>query len=369
MRCAVSVQGRLERRLLGLGLTDSQFGVLEALLHLGPSPQHELGRALFTSRANVTTVVDNLERRGLVRRQRDAVDRRLVIVHLTADGRALIEQVFPGQVQAIVEEFAALSADEQEMLGQLCKQLGTHGVTAPARGATGRSASSPGRLSDRPAPGRLTGIICRAPRERQGGLGERLTDNDAPVRERKSAAWWDEFWHRPLQATGRALTCRRTAEEALRLLAPDLDRLAPGQRLRVLDLGCGHGDLTPLLLDDRRLEIVALDLSAAALGQFRARLGASAPGPARAHPGQRLRASVPRWRVRRRRQLRLRQRRLVRGRRARGRPRAQARAASPSSTSPARASTTGWRRPARPGAGSSGTATRAKTSTTSVGGG
>jgi SAM-dependent methyltransferase len=89
---------------------------------------------------------------------------------------------------------------------------------------------------------------------------------------RKSAAWWDAFWARPLAATGRALTCRRTAEEALRLLRPALDRVRPGGRLRVLDLGCGHGDLTPLLLGEPRLEVVALDLSAAALGQFRARV-------------------------------------------------------------------------------------------------
>ena len=103
-----------------------------------------------------------------------------------------------------------------------------------------------------------------------------MTDGE-PLRERKSAAWWDDFWRRPLTATGRALTCRRTAEEALRLLSRDLERLAPGARLRVLDLGCGHGDLTPLLLDDPRLELVALDLSAGALGQFRARLGARVP--------------------------------------------------------------------------------------------
>jgi SAM-dependent methyltransferase len=95
--------------------------------------------------------------------------------------------------------------------------------------------------------------------------------------ERKSADWWDQFWQRPLAATGRQLTCQRTAEEALRLLGPDLARLPAGKRFRVLDLGCGHGDLTPLLLEDARLEIVAVDLSAAALGQFRARLGQQLP--------------------------------------------------------------------------------------------
>lgn len=104
-----------------------------------------------------------------------------------------------------------------------------------------------------------------------------MTDAEAPARERKSAAWWDEFWRRPLAATGRGLTCRRTAEEALRLLAPELSRLAPGSSLRVLDLGCGHGDLTPLLLEGQQLEIVALDLSSGALAQFRARLGDRLP--------------------------------------------------------------------------------------------
>jgi SAM-dependent methyltransferase len=103
------------------------------------------------------------------------------------------------------------------------------------------------------------------------------SSSDEAARERKSAAWWDAFWARPLNARGRALTCRRTAESALRLLDPELRRLRSGRRLRVLDLGCGHGDLTPLLLADSRLEIVALDLSAAALGQFLDRLGGTLP--------------------------------------------------------------------------------------------
>jgi SAM-dependent methyltransferase len=99
-----------------------------------------------------------------------------------------------------------------------------------------------------------------------------LANSPTALSERKNAAWWDEFWRRPLSATGRALTCRRTAEEAVRLLRPSLSSLAPSRQLRVLDLGCGHGDLTLHLLRDARLSIVALDLSAAALAQFGARL-------------------------------------------------------------------------------------------------
>src|SRR3954454_16673839 len=101
--------------------------------------------------------------------------------------------------------------------------------------------------------------------------GDRVTVGGEAARERKSAAWWDEFWARPLNARGRALTCRRTAEEALRVLAPELRRVPPGGRLRALALGCGHGALTPLLPAEPRLQVVAMDLSAAPLGQLQAR--------------------------------------------------------------------------------------------------
>jgi MarR family transcriptional regulator, 2-MHQ and catechol-resistance regulon repressor len=127
MRAAGSVNARLERRLEARGLTENQFGVLEVLLHLGPLAQHVLGSKLFTSRGNITVIVDNLERRGLVRRERGATDRRYITVHLTDPGRALIERLFPDHVAAIVAEFSALTPAEQERLGALCRKLGLRG--------------------------------------------------------------------------------------------------------------------------------------------------------------------------------------------------------------------------------------------------
>ena len=89
-----------------------------------------------------------------------------------------------------------------------------------------------------------------------------------PEPGRKTADWWDRFWRRPAAARGRALTVRRTAEVARDLLGPDLARLGPGRTLRVLDLGCGDGDLTLALLAEPGLDLVALDFSAVALGRF-----------------------------------------------------------------------------------------------------
>src|SRR5262245_26461965 len=62
------------------GLTTSQFGTLEALYHLGPMCQTEIGRKILRSSGNITLVIDNLEKRGLVRRERAEDDRRRVSV-------------------------------------------------------------------------------------------------------------------------------------------------------------------------------------------------------------------------------------------------------------------------------------------------
>ena len=123
-RCTNSVLARLSERNAIRDLTYSQFAVLEALYHLGPMTQGEVSHKVLKSGSNMTTVIDNLERDGLVRRVRDAEDRRVIHVHLTDAGSQKVEAVFPDHVAALVEEFSVLSATEQEKLGELCKKLG-----------------------------------------------------------------------------------------------------------------------------------------------------------------------------------------------------------------------------------------------------
>lgn len=127
MRAADSVTGRLARGLAQADLTTSQFGTLETLLHRGPMSQKELGRKLLKSGGNVTMVVDNLERRGLVRRERGPEDRRVCTVHLTEAGETLIRELFPPHAAAIAREMGVLSREEQEELARLCRKLGLGG--------------------------------------------------------------------------------------------------------------------------------------------------------------------------------------------------------------------------------------------------
>lgn len=124
VRAGESVVGRLAPLMEGARLTVSQFGAMETLLHLGPMCQRELGQKLLKSGGNVTMVVNNLERRGLVSRSRSGEDRRRVTVRLTRQGRYLIRRAFPVVLAAIVGEMSALSPSEEEELRRLCRIVG-----------------------------------------------------------------------------------------------------------------------------------------------------------------------------------------------------------------------------------------------------
>ena len=71
MRAAGSVTARTHRHLSTTGLTISQFAVLEALYHSGPLSQKEIGQKILRSSGNITMVIDNLEKTGLVKRERN----------------------------------------------------------------------------------------------------------------------------------------------------------------------------------------------------------------------------------------------------------------------------------------------------------
>jgi MarR family 2-MHQ and catechol resistance regulon transcriptional repressor len=119
-----SLMARLARRGTHTPLTETQFGVLETLYHLGPMCQNELAGKLLKSGGNITLVIDNLEKHNLVKRQRHPDDRRMLVVSLTEAGSELIARLFPQHLQAIVDELSVLTPQEQDTLGQLCRKLG-----------------------------------------------------------------------------------------------------------------------------------------------------------------------------------------------------------------------------------------------------
>jgi MarR family 2-MHQ and catechol resistance regulon transcriptional repressor len=122
-RAAESVSSRVHSVLPG-ELTITQFGVLEALHHIGPLCQSELAEKLLKSGGNLTLVVDNLEKAGYVLRERDPADRRFVVVKLTPKGQAFIAALFPKVVANVTREMSILSATEISDIGRLLKKIG-----------------------------------------------------------------------------------------------------------------------------------------------------------------------------------------------------------------------------------------------------
>ncbi len=118
--------------MLEYGLTIPQFGILEALYHLGPLSLGELADKLLVTGGNITYVMDRLEEQGLVYRQRSDLDRRVIEARLTDAGRELIERVFPDHACYVRELVSHLDPDEQQQLRALLKRLGK-GVAARAR--------------------------------------------------------------------------------------------------------------------------------------------------------------------------------------------------------------------------------------------
>ncbi len=124
MRASDSLAARLTAQLESQGLTVGQFGVMEALFHLGAMCQKTLGEKLLRSGGNITLIVDNLEKHGWVRRERQKKDRRMVTIRLTPRGQKLITKVMPPHAEAVVKEMGRLTPAEQEELRRICRKFG-----------------------------------------------------------------------------------------------------------------------------------------------------------------------------------------------------------------------------------------------------
>jgi MarR family transcriptional regulator, 2-MHQ and catechol-resistance regulon repressor len=114
--------GSVKRTKLG----DSDFRVLEVLLHKGPLPVNTIGPKVWLTPGSISVAVDRLVKKGLVSRKDHPDDRRVRQVELTPKGRTLISRGF-GEHAAAMEDVAnVLSKSERLTLLRLLKKLGKH---------------------------------------------------------------------------------------------------------------------------------------------------------------------------------------------------------------------------------------------------
>ena len=119
-----AMEAQAGRSIAGLGLCQSDFGVLEALLHKGPLPVKALGEKVLLTSGSMTAAIDRLERRGLVAREDDPQDRRSRIVRLTPEGRKTIQALFRVHERDMEQAAARLNRGERLELMRLLRKLG-----------------------------------------------------------------------------------------------------------------------------------------------------------------------------------------------------------------------------------------------------
>lgn len=106
------------------GLGDSDFRVLEVLLHKGPLPVNTIGPKVNLTPGSISVAIDRLYGKGLVSRVESAEDRRIRIVALTPSGKKLIVPVFRKHAAAMRKVFSELSSDELQQLESILRRVG-----------------------------------------------------------------------------------------------------------------------------------------------------------------------------------------------------------------------------------------------------
>lgn len=119
-----SLLGFTEHTLKDSGLGDSEFRILEALLHKGPMPVNTIGPRVFLTPGSISVAVDRLLKRGLVTRTNSSEDRRIRVVDLTSTGRRLIEQVFAAHARQVDRLAEVMSPKERRQVARALKAFG-----------------------------------------------------------------------------------------------------------------------------------------------------------------------------------------------------------------------------------------------------
>ena len=113
--------GKLSSKFFGkFGLTEAQYNVLIILkLNAKSLTQVEIGKKLISSRANITSLVDRLEKKNYVERKKDDFDRRLYKVNLTKEGLNLLEKVEPTYVNEVEKRMASINESDCRKLSAI----------------------------------------------------------------------------------------------------------------------------------------------------------------------------------------------------------------------------------------------------------
>jgi MarR family 2-MHQ and catechol resistance regulon transcriptional repressor len=110
--------------VLKAGLGDSDFRVLDVLLHKGPMPVNTIGPKVNLNPGSVSVAVDRLYKKGLVSRVENESDRRVRTVSLTEKGRKVFVPLFRQHAALVEKAFQDVSPEEQRQVEDVLRRIG-----------------------------------------------------------------------------------------------------------------------------------------------------------------------------------------------------------------------------------------------------
>lgn len=119
-RAVSSGSSRISR---GSGLTPSQTSVLRNLFERGPLSSAELSRHLYVTPANMTGIIDRLEKKGLVERLPKGNDRRVALITLTSDGASQGRLLSDPIEKKLISGLAHLESKQVDGLNEALMQI------------------------------------------------------------------------------------------------------------------------------------------------------------------------------------------------------------------------------------------------------
>jgi MarR family 2-MHQ and catechol resistance regulon transcriptional repressor len=121
--CHTGLSQVSSRHIASLGLTPSQFDILAVLGDTNGMNCKELGALALITKGTLIPVLDRLEAKGLIAREKNALDNRQTLISLTIAGQTLYEKTFMRHIEFMKPYFEVLSQDEQKDLVRLVAKL------------------------------------------------------------------------------------------------------------------------------------------------------------------------------------------------------------------------------------------------------
>jgi len=124
-KTALALKGNLQRMLRdeGVEVTPEQWGVLMRLWETEGLTQNEIAERTFKDKANITRMIDALEKKGLVSRESDADDRRRYRIFLTDEARGLKSKMLEAGMKALRRATRGISDSEMETTKSVVKKI------------------------------------------------------------------------------------------------------------------------------------------------------------------------------------------------------------------------------------------------------